>query len=316
MNIFISGINNKPKIERKNKGKSLLELPTEYCVIDVETTGLDPTVDHILEIAVIKIKNGTITESFSSLVKHPNFTYVPERVEKITGITTNDILENGNNLLESLKQFNLIIQNHILIGHNVNFDINFLYDSFNKLLESPLTNNYVDTLRLARKALPELNSHKLTTLINHYGLDRQNHRALDDCELTFKVYNNLAEKVINDDIALITKRSRWFDKDFQPETDEIDETNPFYEQNVCFTGTLPDLTRAEAAQIIVNLGGNPQKNVTKQTDFIIAGDYPNFDENFTSSKLKKATKYIEHGQEIHILSQESFLELINEIIRK
>ena len=82
--------------------------------------------------------------------------------------------------------------NDIIIGHNVNFDIDFIYDSMVDNLGEYLSNDYIDTLRISRKLLPELKHHKLDNLIDYFNLAKRNeHRALNDCVLTNQVYINL-----------------------------------------------------------------------------------------------------------------------------
>ena len=102
------------------------------------------------------------------------------------------ILNEGEDLIDVLIAFSNFIENDIIIGHNVNFDINFLYDSMEENLGEALTNDYIDTLRLSRKIHPTLAHHRLDDLIEYFNLNtRSLHRALNDCILTNEVYLNL-----------------------------------------------------------------------------------------------------------------------------
>ncbi|MEG0830464.1 MAG: 3'-5' exonuclease, partial [Anaerovoracaceae bacterium] len=74
---------------------------------------------------------------------------------ELTGIT-NKMLEQAPPLASVLSEFQNFIGNSTLVGHNANFDINFLYDAFLECLGTELKNNYIDTLRLARRLLPDL----------------------------------------------------------------------------------------------------------------------------------------------------------------
>ena len=65
------------KIER-HKGKSLLDFPKNYIVIDIETTGLDTSIDSIIEIGAIKVVNNSVESTFSSLVKPPALEFDPD----------------------------------------------------------------------------------------------------------------------------------------------------------------------------------------------------------------------------------------------
>ena len=102
------------------------------------------------------------------------------------------IEQEGKDLVYVLYEFKKFLGNDIIIGHNVNFDIDFIQDSMVDNLGEYLSNDYIDTLRISRKLLPELKHHKLDNLIDYFNLTKRNeHRALNDCVLTNQVYINL-----------------------------------------------------------------------------------------------------------------------------
>ena len=102
------------------------------------------------------------------------------------------IEQEGKDLVYVLYEFKKFLGNDIIICHNVNFDIDFIYDSMVDNLGEYLSNDYIDTLRISRKLLPELKHHKLDNLIDYFNLTKRNeHRALNDCVLTNQVYINL-----------------------------------------------------------------------------------------------------------------------------
>ena len=102
------------------------------------------------------------------------------------------IEQERKDLVYVLYEFKKFLGNDIIIGHNVNFDIDFIYDSMVDNLGEYLSNDYIDTLRISRKLLPELKHHKLDNLIDYFNLAKRNeHRALNDCVLTNQVYINL-----------------------------------------------------------------------------------------------------------------------------
>ena len=108
------------------------------------------------------------------------------------------VVKKGEDLIDVLQSFKNFVGNDIIIGHNVNFDINFIYDSMKKNLGEYLTNDYIDTLRLSRQVLPYLRHHKLDDLIKYFNLKSRNeHRALNDCVLTNQVYIKLCEILTN-----------------------------------------------------------------------------------------------------------------------
>ena len=98
----------------------------DYVIFDIETTGLDSSYDEIIEIGAIRIENNKVVSQFQSLVK-PNIE-IDDYITELTGIT-NDMLIDAPKIEDVLPQFMEFVGSEILIGHNVNFDINFIYDN-------------------------------------------------------------------------------------------------------------------------------------------------------------------------------------------
>ena len=181
------------KIERELKGKSLIEDLNNYTVVDIETTGMSWNFSKILEISALKVRNKEITEEFSELI-NPHEP-IPYFIKNLTGIT-DEMVCDALELDEVLLKFKDFLREDIIVGHNVNFDVNFLYDNFLNVLNNPMQNNFVDTLRISRKLLPELKHHKLDNLTQYYNIKaRDKHRALNDCVLTNKVYIDMCKTV-------------------------------------------------------------------------------------------------------------------------
>ena len=143
---------------RKWKGHSLLKWAEDYVLVDIETTGLSPTYNDIIEIGAIKVKGNEIVDTYESLIKieEPLSPFITH----LTGIT-DKMLEKGKEREEVLQEFIEFAGEDILIGHNVNFDINFLYDKCEKYIDTYLTNDFIDTMRLARKILPNSPNYQL-----------------------------------------------------------------------------------------------------------------------------------------------------------
>ena len=181
------------KKERELKGKSLIEDLNNYTVVDIETTGMSWNFSKILEISALKVRNKEITEEFSELI-NPHEP-IPYFIKNLTGIT-DEMVCDALELDEALLKFKDFLREDIIVGHNVNFDVNFLYDNFLNVLNNPMQNNFVDTLRISRKLLPELKHHKLDNLTQYYNIKaRDKHRALNDCVLTNKVYIDMCKTV-------------------------------------------------------------------------------------------------------------------------
>jgi len=180
-------------MNRKFKGHSLFAFPCDYTVVDIETNGLISGTCEIIEVSALKVRNEIIKDSFSTLIKPTG--PINWFITRLTGIT-DEMVENAPDANEVLQNFYEFIGKDTLIGHNVNFDVNFLYDNLwvhNGLI---LDNSFVDTLRLARRALPALPDHKQTTIAEYYGIATDGaHRALRDCEICNACYLNLKREL-------------------------------------------------------------------------------------------------------------------------
>lgn len=175
-------------MERKFKGKSLFVFPSDYTVVDIETNAIS-TVNEIIEVSALKCRGHEVTDSFSSLIKPTE--PIGWFITQLTGIT-DDMVKDAPDAKDVLQRFYDFLGDDIIIGHNVHFDVNFLYDKLWLHNGLVLDNSFVDTLRLARKALPHLSNHKQTTVAEYYGIStRGAHRALRDCEICNQCYLNL-----------------------------------------------------------------------------------------------------------------------------
>ena len=172
------------------KGHSLIKNLDNYTVLDIETTSLDSFYGEILEISAIKVRDKEEVDTFSQLIKTKED--IGYFTTQLTGITNEMVLKDGKELVDVLQNFKDFLGKDIIVGHNVNFDINFIYDSMKENSDEYLTNDFVDTLRISRRVLPNLKHHKLDTLIDYFNLTKRNeHRALNDCVLTNQVYIEL-----------------------------------------------------------------------------------------------------------------------------
>ena len=177
------------------KGKELHDFPSNYVLLDIETTGFKPSDSEITEIAAYKVRDNKVVDSFSSLIKTNN--PIPDNIIEITHIT-NEMVEKQPGIDKVLGDFKEFLADDIIVGHNVNFDIDFLTHYSYICFGNYIINDYVDTLRIARKLLPNLPHHKLQTLSEFYNLDIEGeHRALKDVDLTYTIYNKLKE--LNDE---------------------------------------------------------------------------------------------------------------------
>ena len=169
----------------EQRGKGCMEI--NGLVVDLETTGLDPKKDKIIEIGAVRIRKGKIVDSFSRLVNPGR--RLNERIIEITGITDAE-LEGASYIEEILPEFLEFAGEDDLIGHSVLFDYSFLKRAAVNQGFS-FERNGVDTLKIARKYLAQLESRSLPYLCRYYQIPHSPHRALSDVEATFELYKRL-----------------------------------------------------------------------------------------------------------------------------
>lgn len=303
-------------MEREYKGNSLIDFPENYVVVDCETTGLDAEYDSIIEVAALRVRNNTVVDSFSSLV-NPGFEIDPF-IEELTGIT-NDMLHTAPMPQDVFPAALAFLGDDIIVGHNVNFDINFLYDNFTDYCHEPLKNDFVDTLRISRKALPELPHHRLKDIADAFSVTPSGaHRSLADCQTTFDCYLELCSHIssaygFSEFVKSFKHHSKHINlHDITTDRTDFDETHPLFGKHCVFTGALERMTRADAAQLVVNVGGICDNGVTKKTNFLILGnnDYCAAIKGGKSSKHKKAEEYKLNGLDIEIIPENVFYEML------
>lgn len=180
------------KNQRTFKGKALCCFPDDFVLLDIETTGLSPDYEDIIEISAIKVRDNRVVDTFSELIniKRPLSPFITS----LTGIT-DKMLSCGDCAENVLYRFLDFAGNDIVMAHNANFDINFLYDKCLDKLGRIFDNDFVDTLKLARKLLPQLTHKNLDALADYYNIPpRKEHRALGDCEMTLEIYYRLKKQ--------------------------------------------------------------------------------------------------------------------------
>ena len=299
-------------ITRPEKGKSLLAATEDFVAIDIETTGLSPMFDNMIELAAVRYRRGEIVEEFSQLV-NPGYE-IDEFITELTGIT-NEMLAGQPPLEDVLPAYLQFIGDSILVGHNVNFDVNFLYDACTDLDLPPLKNDFVDTMRIARRMYKDLPNHKLDTVLAALNLrQRDQHRAKDDAVLTAEAYLLMTKAPGFEEAIKKAPSYNALSKNIKAREGLERQDCPLYGKVCVFTGALQSLTREAAMQLVADIGGIPGDGVTKKTNYLILGnnDYCKSIKGGKSSKQKKAEKLILEGQDLQIIPESVFIDMISE----
>ena len=191
------------KISMYEKSESL---PDDYIVLDLETTGLSPTEDHIIQVAAVKYENGVKISEFSEYVYCP--VRIPEKITRMTGIT-NEMVLNCRKISDILSDLVTYLGSNYIVCHNASFDMSFLQTKLLFYKFETLNNKVVDTLTLSRRTMKDVENHKLETLKKFLKLDFPSHNALCDCYVTAAVleYCKKKEHRKNDNITISVRLS-------------------------------------------------------------------------------------------------------------
>lgn len=173
----------------KVKGQSINRYLVDYCVLDLETTGVNTQKDKIIEIGALKVRDGVVIDSFESLV-NPHKTISAEA--SLKNHITDDMVKEAPDIEVILDSFLNFIGDDVVIGANLaSFDIPLLNNECISIYNCHFTNDFVDVLQLA-KIIPGLNHYNLETIANHFHVDTEgNHRALKDCHITKECFDHL-----------------------------------------------------------------------------------------------------------------------------
>ena len=164
------------------------ELMRSYICFDLETTGLSPEKDEIIEIGAVKVVDGKVVDRFMRFVKPDE--PISEMVTSITGIT-DAMVANAGPTDRIIFEFLHFCEDYPVLGHNLMFDYRFMKRYAQKYYMD-FEKSGIDTLKIARKVLTDLPSRSLESLCSHYGIENKAaHRAYHDALATAKVYQTL-----------------------------------------------------------------------------------------------------------------------------
>lgn len=224
-----------------------------YIAFDIETTGLNPQENEIIEIGALKVRGGRVADRFIEFIR-PQAQISP-MITNLTGIT-NDMVANARSRSSVVTDFLDFCGEDVLIGHNVIFDYSFVKCSA-ALDHLPFEKQGIDTLKIAQKALAGLESKSLGSLCEYYQIENKSaHRAYHDALATAKLYQTLAHYFEEQNPALFKPL---------PLTYKIKKQQPATPKQLSFLNSLvrkkgitptwdPDtLSRSEASRIIDSL---------------------------------------------------------------
>lgn len=165
---------------------ALLTPDETIIILDTETTGLDHKTEKLIEIAAVKMTNGEIVETFSSLVnpqkpiRHSSF---------LIHNISEEMVQDAPPIEDVLPSFLEFVGEHAYVAHNAIFDYSFINEATKAVYGKRFLNNRIDTFEMYRAVFPDEASHGLNSLLRRFGYDEDVlHRALDDAMCLAKVY--------------------------------------------------------------------------------------------------------------------------------
>ncbi len=179
-----------------------------YVALDLETTGLDPHKDAIIELGAVRFRDGRVLERFSQVVNPGR--PIPRAIQQLTGISQEEV-DAAPPLARVAAAFRAFVGNAPIVGHNIDFDIRFMrtHDLYNY-------NPLIDTFELALITLPGLASYKLGRVAEHLGIPLENaHRAYEDAEASMRIFEGMRQKLLQvptqtlEQIVSMGQRADW-----------------------------------------------------------------------------------------------------------
>lgn len=292
--------------------------PPATVFVDVETTGLNPYRDSIVQISALRYQGDEKVDVMDTYINP--LRKIPPESTMIHGIT-NDMVRSCPQIKEMQSRFKGFINDSILVGYNVLFDLRFLNRAFHGALTGAL---YIDVLPLVRGKF-EVPNNKLETVAAHLGFhpDGGFHNSLTDCEATAAVYFHLLRAGLREPVSEYRETEedlkRWFGlkntspSQIIPSGAPSDENHPFYGKNIVFTGEL-SIDRDVAMQMAADVGADIKSSVSGKTDFLVVGkqDIMLVGASGISTKERKAHEINSSGKgNIQILTEQDFMDLVS-----
>ncbi len=305
-----------------------------FTCLDFETANRN--YESVCEVGIALFEKRKIIDSGSWLVRpHKDYFYFEAMNTMIHGITERDVSESLE-FDEIYRHILPFFKDAIIVAHNAYFDMTVLrrvltlYDiSFPEV-------DFLCTYQIARKTWKGLENYKLDTICKHLGHDFRHHDAKEDAIACGTILSRaMVKQKVNRPMELAEKIGikigRLYEGGYKPcsistgsrgkalrlssivpQVDKFSEDNQLYQKKVVFTGILKSMSRMEAAQIVVNIGGRVGDSISKDTNFLVMGiqDYSKFVDGKESNKTKKAKEMIKNGRPIQIIDEDTFLKLL------
>ena len=286
-----------------------------------------------IQVAIVGIKNNKCTILLDTLINPGNDIFWDDMNYSIHGISEKNI-QSAPTVEKVFREISEILDNNLVFAHNAVFDIKILREGYSKF-NIKKNFKYGCSLQIARRTFKNLINYRLDTLADNLNLKFNHHNASDDASICANIIlksieinnaSNINEMLDSIKYLIGNYDGETFTKAYSKRlyapgkiTDKeraevnIDETieTEISGQRIVFTGTL-SIPRSEAMILCGKNGAIPQPRITKDTNILVVGrnDYNNFKTGNKSNKMLKAEELIKKGQNLEIIDETDFINLL------
>ena len=273
---------------RRSRKRPLVERPVEpdgrdddaspFCVLDIETTGLSPARDAIIEIAAVRseMHDGVRRERVLNEYVRPSGN-IPKQIRELTGIT-NEMVAGADTIDRVLPRVAVFVGDAPIVAHNAHFDRRFVEHNARLLGMTFTGNEWVCTMRMAQR-VPLGGPYRLAALAEALEVPVQgSHRALDDCRATIEVYRVL-RRLLGGSLSLAPLAP----PTAAPVPPEVAYDADLSGQVFVFTGFRDEVLAAR----IGNAGGTVAGGISRKVTTLLVAD----SRAKPTGKVKKALEY-------------------------
>lgn len=285
------------------KSKEVLAL-SDFCVIDTETTGLS-AYDKIIEISILRVSGGAVVDEYSTFVD-PERTISPQAAA--VNHITEAMLTGAPKYPDVAPRVAALLDGSTVLGHNVSFDLGFVA----RMLDAAgisASMVWLDTVELARAAVPGLENYKLQTLLAHFGIDPGHaHRAVDDTRATLELFERCRAEYPKTQKRLAAERKA-ARQQAEVEKAARFSASPLFDKRFSFSGEF-DAGRRNIESMPDSVGAITTASVSGKTDFLVVGPRPDPRYKYDQHKMDKYNELHAAGKNIQLLNEAAFLSMI------
>lgn len=287
-------------------------------------------------VSIYEFKNDNITQLLSTLINPGNVHFDDSLIE--LHHITKEMVANSPSIEEVMSNICNIIKDKFVFAHNAGYDISKLITGCTLYNITIPHFEYADTLMVAKRTWTKLVNYKLDTVSEFLNIELDHHNSSSDAIACGKIVLKALQEYKLDDIdELLNKinyKKGYYDNslihaysksnskhsnskisDYQKIKQLVintDISTSLSGKYFAFTGAL-NIKRADAMKLVADQGGIPEGNVTQNTNYLVVGrdDYGNFKAGNKSNKMLKAEKLIQKGQNLEIITEDDFLDMIS-----